>query len=118
MKILHTAVVGAFFQNGENRTTDEFFLNYNWTPEKIETTVNTAKSLGRSPFDVYAGLDVQQNAYNTPFNDDYLLDENGKLRLSLAMYTPNSTFSMAKDVYDFYKHDQKFWVGPTGDPSK
>ncbi|MDU6979743.1 MAG: hypothetical protein E6361_00140 [Clostridium perfringens] len=108
----------AFFQNGENRTTDEFFLNYNWTPEKIETTVNTAKSLGRSPFDVYAGLDVQQNAYNTPFNDDYLLDENGKLRLSLAMYTPNSTFSMAKDVYDFYKHDQKFWVGPTGDPSK
>lgn len=108
----------AFFQNGENRTTDEFFLNYNWTPEKIETTVNTAKSLGRSPFDVYAGLDVQQNAYNTPFNDDYLLDENGKLRLSLAMYTPNSTFSMSKDVYDFYKHDQKFWVGPTGDPSK
>lgn len=107
----------AFFQNGENRTTDEFFLNYNWTPEKIDTTVNTAKALGRSPFDVYAGLDVQQNAYNTPFNDDYLLDENGKLRVSLAMYTPNSTFSMAKDVYDFYKHDQKFWVGPTGDPS-
>lgn len=108
----------AFFQNGENRTTDEFFLNYNWTPEKIETTVNTAKSLGRNPFDVYAGLDVQQNAYNTTFNDDYLLDENGKLRLSLAMYTPNSTFSMSKDVYDFYKNDQKFWVGPTGDPSK
>ncbi|MDZ5253954.1 endo-beta-N-acetylglucosaminidase [Clostridium sp. LIBA-8841] len=107
-----------FFQNGENRTTDEFFLNYNWTPEKVETSVSTAVGLGRSPFDVYAGLDVQQNAYNTPFNDDYLLDENGKLRLSLAMYTPNSTFSMAKDVYDFYNHDQKFWVGPTGDPSK
>ncbi|MDZ4992471.1 endo-beta-N-acetylglucosaminidase [Clostridium perfringens] len=107
-----------FFQNGDTKTTDQFFLNYNWSKWKIDTTVNTARGLGRSPYDVYAGLDVQQNAYNTSFRVDQLLDENNKIRTSLAMYCPNSTFSMAKDAYDFYNHDQKFWVGPTGDPSK
>ncbi|MGL4572439.1 MAG: endo-beta-N-acetylglucosaminidase [Clostridium sp.] len=115
-----------FFQNGGKRVTDEFFLNYNWDkastsfPEKskVDMSVDTAKKAGRSQYDVYAGVEVQQNAYNDKFPVEHLLDEEGKLKLSLAMYCPNSTFSMAKDVADFYKHDQKFWVGPTGDPSK
>lgn len=25
---------------------------------------------------------------------------------------------MAKEVYDFYNHDQKFWWGSMGEPSK
>ncbi|MGG7096746.1 endo-beta-N-acetylglucosaminidase [Clostridium sardiniense] len=114
-----------FFQNEGKRVTDEFFLNYNWDmpstsfPEKskVDMSVDTAKSVGRSQYDVYAGVEVQQNAYNDKFPVEHLLDENGKLKTSLAMYCPNSTFSMAKDVDDFYKHDQKFWVGPTGDPA-
>ena len=107
-----------FFQNEGKRVTDDFFLNYNWTKSKVDTSVKTAQSVGRSQYDVYAGVEVQQNAYNDRFPVENLLDENGKIRLSLAMYCPNSTFSMAKDIDDFYMHDQKFWVGPTGDPAK
>lgn len=107
-----------FFQNGDKRVTDEVFLNYNWNVSKVDKSVETANKVGRSQYDVFAGVEVQQNAYNDRFPVKNLLDKDGKLKLSLAMYCPNSTFSMAKDIDDFYKHDQKFWVGPTGDPSK
>lgn len=113
------------FQNNGQRVTDEFFLNYNWDkdstsfPElnKVDMSIKTANEVGRSQYDVFAGVEVQQNAYNDKFPVKHLLDEQGKLRLSLAMYCPNSTLSMAKDMDDFYKQDQKFWVGGSGDPS-
>lgn len=106
-----------YFQKDGKVVTDEFFLNYNWTKAKTDVTVKTAKELGRSPFDVFSGLNVQEESYNKYFPVKDLLDEQGKLRTSLAMYCPNSTLSMAKDVEDFYKHDQIFWVGKTGDPA-
>lgn len=114
-----------FFQNNGKTVTDEFFLNYNWDREstsfpelsKVDMSIKTANEVGRSQYDIFAGVEVQQNAYNDKFPVEHLLDEDGKLKLSLAMYCPNSTLSMAKDMEDFYKHDQKFWVGGSGDPS-
>ena len=43
--------------------TDMFFLNYNWSNAGLEQSVNTAKGLGRSTFDVYAGFDMQGRGY-------------------------------------------------------
>lgn len=43
--------------------TDMFFLNYNWSEDGLKESVETAKSLGRSTFDVYAGFDQQGRGY-------------------------------------------------------
>lgn len=43
--------------------TDMFFLNYNWSDAGLAESVETAKSLGRSTFDVYAGFDQQGRGY-------------------------------------------------------
>ncbi len=43
--------------------TDVFFLNYNWSEAGLQESVNTAKSLGRSTYDVYAGFDMQGRGY-------------------------------------------------------
>lgn len=43
--------------------TDMYFLNYNWTDAGLQSSVNTAKKLGRSTFDVYAGFDQQGRGY-------------------------------------------------------
>lgn len=43
--------------------TDMFFLNYNWSDAGLAESVNTAKALGRSTFDVYAGFDQQGRGY-------------------------------------------------------
>lgn len=53
---------------------NEFFMNYNWYTSQISTTVSTMNSINRSPFDAYAGLDVQQNGMNTSFRDEMLVD--------------------------------------------
>ncbi|WP_066067035.1 endo-beta-N-acetylglucosaminidase [Neobacillus soli] len=96
---------------------DEFFLNYNWTPSKINTTVETMKGHNRSPFDAYAGFEIQQNSYNTKINTNALLDENKQPKVSIALYAPNSTMGLAKDPADFHEKENILWTGPQGDPT-
>lgn len=43
--------------------TDMFFLNYNWTEDGLQQSVEAAQELGRSSFDVYAGFDQQGRGY-------------------------------------------------------
>ena len=43
--------------------TDVFFLNYNWDENDLSVSAATAKSHGRSSFDVYAGFDMQGRGY-------------------------------------------------------
>ena len=43
--------------------TDVYFLNYNWSEDDLSVSAATAKSLGRSTFDVYAGFDMQGRGY-------------------------------------------------------
>ena len=93
---------------------NEFFMNYNWTTQKVNTTVSTMQGLGKSQYDAFAGLDVQQNCMKTTFNSSYLLNNN-KLKLSLALYCPNSTMGLATDGANFHEVERQFHVNG-GDP--
>ena len=94
---------------------NEFFMNYNWTTQKVNTTVSTMQNLGKSQYEAFAGLDVQQNCMNTNFNSSYLLNNNNKLKLSLALYCPNSTMGLSGDGADFHEVERQFYVNG-GDP--
>ncbi len=48
--------------------TDVFFLNYNWSESGLQKSAETAKNLGRSTFDVYAGFDMQGRGYGMSGN--------------------------------------------------
>ncbi len=53
-----------FHHTGTNQpVTDVYFLNYNWSEDGLRQSVETAKSHGRSSFDVYAGFDQQGRGY-------------------------------------------------------
>lgn len=95
---------------------DEFFMNYDWKAAHIQGTLDTMELIGRSPFDAFAGLDVQQNSMETAFRDHLLLDENGRLKLSLALYCPNSTLGMSIDGADFHLWEQDFYTNTASDP--
>lgn len=97
---------------------DEFFLNYNWGVDEINTTVDTMKKHNRSPFDAYAGFEVQQKSFHTEINTSALLNEKKQSKVSIALYAPNSTMGLAKNPVDFHKKEKYFWTGPQGDPSK
>ena len=81
-------------------------MNYNWYTGQISTTVSTMNSINRSPFDAYAGWIVQQNGMNTPFRDELLVDEDGKLKLSIALYCPNSTLGNSANGAQFHEVEQ------------
>ena len=93
---------------------NEFFMNYNWTTQEVNTTVSTMQNLGKSQYEAFAGLDVQQNCMNTYFSSNYLLNNN-KLKLSLALYCPNSTMGLSGDGADFHEVERQFYVNG-GDP--
>ena len=95
---------------------DEFFMNYDWRQGQISTTLNTMNAIGRSPFDAFAGLDVQQNCMDTVFRDHLLLDANGRLKLSLALYCSNSTLGLSTDGAAFHEVEQDFYTNLASDP--
>lgn len=97
---------------------DEFFLNYNWNDKKIDTTVSTMDKHNRSPYDAYAGFELQQNSHHTKIDTDALLDDKKQSKVSIALYTPNSTMGLADDPADFHEQENYLWTGPQGDPSK
>ena len=98
------------------RAIDEFMMNYNWYESQVTTTISTMKSIGRSQFDAFAGIDVQQNCMDTSFRDYLLVDADGMTRLSLALYCPNSTLGLSTSGENFHEVEQTFYTNTVGDP--
>ncbi|MDY4220306.1 MAG: discoidin domain-containing protein, partial [Candidatus Faecousia sp.] len=98
------------------RAIDEFMMNYNWYETQINTTISTMKAIGRSQFDAFAGIDVQQNCMDTSFRDYLLVDADGVTRMSLALYCPNSTMGLSTSPENFHEVEQTFYTNTVGDP--
>ena len=105
-------------KEGDKVPADHFFANFNWTKEKNDYSVTMAKWLGRSQYDVFAGLELQQGgSYKTKVKWDALFDENGKLRLSLGLFAPDTITSLGKTGEDYHKNENIFFTGYQGDPT-
>ncbi|MBF0819268.1 endo-beta-N-acetylglucosaminidase [Streptococcus acidominimus] len=96
---------------------DEFFANFNWSTETNNKSVETMNQLGRSPFDVYAGFELQARSYNTAIRRQQLLDANGKPKLSIGLYTPDSILGLSTRAEDYHQNENIFWTGHQGDPT-
>ncbi len=128
---------GRFLQDGPLRTADAMFLNYWWPDDMLETSLATATSLGRSPFDVYLGADlwpgrVAQSIRRVPDWLDALGDDNGGPAMSIALFANNYNFTYrggdgqpavstfaddAEDVYAFYRSGDRLFGGEDGNPA-
>ncbi|OKP71329.1 endo-beta-N-acetylglucosaminidase [Paenibacillus sp. P3E] len=103
-----------FLQDNGKQITDSMFLNFWW--KDLESSAEKAKSLGRSPFDLYAGIDVEAKGYDTKVNWNLLFPEGKPAVTSLGIYRPDWAFNSAESMEDFFIRENKFWVGPNGDP--
>jgi endo-beta-N-acetylglucosaminidase D len=54
-----------FFQDGSTVVSDGMFCNYLWTPSMIASSAALATKLTRSPLDVYMGVQVPPNGFDT-----------------------------------------------------
>lgn len=54
-----------FFQNGSTIVSDGMFCNYDWSSSMIASSAKLATKLTRPPLDVYMGVQVPPNGFNT-----------------------------------------------------
>ena len=106
-----------FFQHAGNIVSDWMFLNFNWNDSRLANSAALATSLSRSPYDLYAGIDVQSNGYNTGANWNALFPEGEEHVTSVGFYCPNWTYSNASTHAAFYLRANRFWSGANRDPS-
>lgn len=104
-----------FFQDGSTRVSDYMFLNFGWGGS-IAISRTKAQNLGRSEYDLFGGVDVQANGYNTSVAWTAIFPEGQPHVASLGFYCPNWTYTNSSSNINFIARDNYFWVGPTGDP--
>lgn len=126
-----------FLGTNKKPLSDGMFLNFWWTNEKysavdpantqnrvpytvtgkeLNESAKLAKKMKRSPYDLYAGVDVQAEGYNTKIKWDYLFPEGKNANTSLGLYCPSWTFDSAKDFDEFLEKENRFWVNENGNP--
>lgn len=104
-----------FFQNDNLKMSDLFFINFRYAATNLEDSKLLANALGRSEWELYAGIDVQSKSYKTLVQWDILFDSLQPKNTSIGLYWPNSTFdiSTTKEPEEVYANEQKFWTGGT-----
>ncbi len=106
-------------KEGDKVPADRFFANFNWTRAKNNNSIEVAKRIGRDPFDIFAGFELQRGgSYKTQINWDALFDENGKLKLSLGLFAPDTITSLGATGEDYHENENIFFTGYQGDPTK
>lgn len=115
-----------YFLIDENnqKVADTMFLNFWWTSKKLadqqllKTSKEKANELGLNTYDLYAGIDIQENGTNTNIRWDLFEDENGVPYTSLGLYCPSWTFFSSSNIDEFQSKENRLWVNELGDPSK
>lgn len=112
-----TAANQQFLQDGAQRSSDEMFLNFWWSATGLANSAALARTLGRDPYELYSGVDVESNGYNTSVGWASVFPEGRPHVTSLGFYRPEWTFKSSTSPADFYARDNRFWIGPNGDPA-
>lgn len=99
------------------QASSSMFNNFWWTPEDNQSSHDLAKKLGRSPYDLYTGIDVEANGFVTALDWDALFPPNKDQLTSLGIYRPEWTYNSTRTLEDFYTRDSIFWVGLNGNPA-
>lgn len=102
-----------FLQDKDRRVSDSMFLNFWWRGGSQERSYEKALEIGRSPYDLYAGIDVEANGTQTSVKWDNLVKGDGSLWTSLGIYRPDWAFKSSSAMNEFYQKEEAFW---TGDP--
>lgn len=100
-----------FLQDGDDRVSDSMFLNFWWSNESQQRSYEKALEIGRSPFDLYAGIDVEANGTKTNVKWENLFQEDGSAWASLGIYRPDWAFKSSETMNQFYQKEENFWTG-------
>ncbi|MFI0976652.1 endo-beta-N-acetylglucosaminidase [Streptomyces sp. NPDC021093] len=106
----------AFFRH--SRT---MFVDFRWSPAKLAESAAYAKSMGRSPYDLMTGVDVEANGWSTRTDWDAIVPATRDHVTGLGLYRPEWTLhslpSATRTPAQFHARDDQFWTGERSDPT-
>ncbi|MFD8306329.1 endo-beta-N-acetylglucosaminidase [Streptomyces sp. NPDC059690] len=106
----------AFFQ-----AADDMFVDFRWSAGSLVSSGQKADQLGRSRYELWAGVDVESNGSDTSVNWDAIVP-GGKAHItSIGFYRPEWTrnhLPAPRTPGDFHAADDRFWTGRSLDPSR
>jgi len=106
-----------YFQWGDTLVSETMFLNFWWNTTGLNNSRTHAQNLNRSEFELFAGIDVEANGYNTNVGWSALFPNNQPHVTSLGIYRPDWCYNSSSDFAAYYNKSSVFWVGWNHDPS-
>ncbi|MEU8845602.1 endo-beta-N-acetylglucosaminidase [Streptomyces sp. NPDC048564] len=107
----------AFFQ-----AADDMFVDFRWTAAKLTSSGQHAGQLGRSRYELWAGVDVESNGWNSSVNWDAIVPRDKAHVVSVGFYRPEWTRNHlpadGRGPGAFHAADDRFWTGRSLDPSR
>ncbi|WP_405571662.1 endo-beta-N-acetylglucosaminidase [Streptomyces phaeochromogenes] len=111
--------------NNQNRVffqaADSMFVDFRWSSSSLVSSGTTAQQLGRSRYELWAGVDVEANGWNRSVNWDAMVPSNSAHVVSVGFYRPEWTrnhLPAGRTPGDFHAADDRFWTGRSLDPAK
>ncbi|MCF2538264.1 endo-beta-N-acetylglucosaminidase [Streptomyces nigra] len=104
------------------RAADDMFVDFRWTPAELDASGQRAEQLGRDRHELWAGVDVESNGWNTSVDWDAIVPRDRSHVVSLGFYRPEWTRNHLpadrRTPGDFHAADDRFWTGRSLDPSR
>ncbi|MGW0761887.1 endo-beta-N-acetylglucosaminidase, partial [Streptomyces sp. NPDC002814] len=100
---------------------DDMFVDFRWTASSLASSGRRADQLGRSRYELWAGVDVEANGWNKSVNWDAMVPTGSAHVVSVGFYRPEWTrnhLPEGRTPGDFHAADDRFWTGRSLDPSK
>ncbi|MFH8336546.1 endo-beta-N-acetylglucosaminidase [Streptomyces sp. AM6-12] len=111
--------------NGQNQAlfqaADDMFLDFRWTASSLAASGEKASQLGRDRHELWAGVDVESDGWETPVDWDAIVPADRPHVASLGLYRPEWTHGHLPAGHtpeDFHTADDRFWTGRSLDPSR
>ncbi|MFI9249861.1 endo-beta-N-acetylglucosaminidase [Streptomyces sp. NPDC053069] len=107
----------AFFQ-----AADDMFVDFRWSAATLAASGTKAGRLGRSRYELWAGVDVESNGSGTSVDWDAIVPAGKPHITSIGFYRPEWTRNHLpagrRAPEDFHAADDRFWTGRSLDPSR
>ncbi|MFG2357263.1 endo-beta-N-acetylglucosaminidase [Streptomyces sp. NPDC048521] len=107
----------AFFQ-----AADTLFVDFRWSAATLAASGTKADQLGRSCYELWAGVDVESNGSGTSVDWDAIVPAGKPHIASIGFYRPEWTRNHLpadqRAPEDFHAADDRFWSGRSLDPSR
>ncbi|QWB21692.1 MULTISPECIES: endo-beta-N-acetylglucosaminidase [Streptomyces] len=112
--------------NGQNepffRTADDMFVDFRWSASSLVSSGRRAEQLGRSRHELWAGVDVEANGWNSSVRWDAIVPKDKAHIASIGLYRPEWTRNHLpadqRGPAAFHAADDRFWTGRSLDPSR